>query len=469
MRELGLADTSPWGVVVKGGTEFTRGDGTLKKRQAALRALNAYFRKIDERKRAKRQAEPASEGPARGGKSLRTGGYAEGSGGDRGGGGAVEPDPKLRVQAGAVDGEQGWQREGPKATAVEGREVDKSAEPRKERDDSKAKGPVSPAVQPREKAPPRPSRGPGEEEEESREGRKSRRGRGGGVKGVSGEETRTVAQKVNVDELNKALETEQEDRTKAVIEAILARQRNGTLRVEYRRKKRGEGRWYATGRAQLQSCKRTVREAALRGLAWEVDLRASYPMIVLGLMRDMARTCGKAEQMEAIAAYVHETDKVRKQVAQDYRTSVKAAKQCFNLLMFGGSISKWKRVWKVPREAQSPIAEAFEKEMRRARVLIAEQELKRSGTRARKSDETLMSEAVSRAEEAIMLKIQQAVGKLGWETGTLIHDAIIVQRKDEQDPTEQKKLEQVVEMALFEAMEERGWTRGSARAKVTAM
>ena len=49
----------------------------------------------------------------------------------------------------------------------------------------------------------------------------------------------------------------------------------------------------------------------------------------------------------------------------------------------------------------------------------------------------------------------------------MIHDAIIVQRKDEQDPTEQRKLEQVVEMALFEAMEERGWARGSARAKVT--
>ena len=68
-----------------------------------------------------------------------------------------------------------------------------------------------------------------------------------------------------------------------------------------------------------------------------------------------------------------------------------------------------------------------------------------------------------------MLKIQQAAGKFGWETGTLIHDAIIVQRKDEQDPTEQRKLEQVAEMALFEAMEERGWARGSARAKVTKM
>ena len=278
-----------------------------------------------------------------------------------------------------------------------------------------------------------------------------------------------MAQRVNVTELSEALEAEQDERAKASIEAILAKQRNGTLRVEYRRKKRGEGRWYATGKAQLQSCKRTVREAALRGLVWEVDLRASYPMIVLGLMKDLARTCEKTEQMEAIAAYVHETDRVRRQVAEDYRTSVTAAKKCFNSLMFGGSIAKWKRVWKVAKEAQSPIAEAFEKEMRRARVLIAEQELKRSGARAKKSDETLMSEAVSRAEESIMLKLQQATGRLGWETGTLIHDAIIVQRKSNQDPTEQRALEQAVETAPFEEMAERGWARGAARAKVAKM
>ena len=49
----------------------------------------------------------------------------------------------------------------------------------------------------------------------------------------------------------------------------------------------------------------------------------------------------------------------------------------------------------------------------------------------------------------------------------MIHDEIIVQRKDEQDPTEQRKVEQAVERALFEAMEEREWARGSARAKVT--
>ena len=278
-----------------------------------------------------------------------------------------------------------------------------------------------------------------------------------------------MTQEINVAELSKLLEAEKDDWTRASIEAILAKQRNGWLRVEYRRKTKGQGRWYATGRAQLQSCKRTVRVAALRGLAWEVDLRASYPMIVLGLMKDMARTCEKAEQVDAIAAYVYETDKVRKQAAEDFRTSREAAKKCFNSLMFGGSIASWKRKAKVEREAHSPIAEAFEREMRRARILIAEAELKRTGARARKSDETLMSEAVSRAEEAIMLKMQQVAGKLGWETGTLIHDAIYVRRKSIEDPTEQRKLEEVVEKALFEEMAERGWARGAARAKVTKM
>ena len=192
-------------------------------------------------------------------------------------------------------------------------------------------------------------------------------------------------------------------------------------------------------------------------------------MIVVGLMRNIARTGEKTAQTEAIEEYVRETDKVRRQVAENYRTSAKAAKKLFNSLMFGGSIAQWKRVWKVEREAKSELAEAFEKEMRRARVLIAEQEIKRSGARQKKSDKTWMSEAVSREEERIMLKMQQATARLGWETGTLIHDAIIVQRMSNEDPTEQRKLEQAVDTALCEAMEERGWTVGSARAKVTKM
>ena len=107
----------------------------------------------------------------------------------------------------------------------------------------------------------------------------------------------------------------------------------------------------------------------------------------------------------------------------------------------------------------------------KTRVLIAERELRRCGAREGKSDKTLMAEAVSREEERIMLKIQRNLEALGWKAGTLIHDAVIIQRKQEkeQEPAEEKDLGRAVEAALAEAMEERGWAQGSARAKVTEM
>ena len=138
--------------------------------------------------------------------------------------------------------------------------------------------------------------------------------------------------------------------------------------------------------------------------------------------------------------------------------------------MFGRSVAKWKKVEKIQSTAKSNIAEKFETEMKKAAVLIAEKELKRCRAREGKSDKTLMAEAVTREEERIMLKIQQTVDKLGWKTGTLIHDAIIVQKQgQEPEPAEQAKLSKAVEEALTEAMEERGWMKGTARAKVARM
>ena len=87
-----------------------------------------------------------------------------------------------------------------------------------------------------------------------------------------------------------------------------------------------------------------------------------------------------------------------------------------------------------------------------------------------KSDKTLMAEAVSREEEKIMLKVQRSLEQLGWKTGTLIHDAIIVQKQgQEPESAEQMKLSKAVEEALTEAMVERDWMRGTARAKVAKM
>ena len=154
-------------------------------------------------------------------------------------------------------------------------------------------------------------------------------------------------------------------------------------------------------------------------MGWEVDLRTSFPMIVLGLMGDLARQGEMRAKTDAIEEYVRETEHVRRQVADEYRTSMKAAKQLFNSVMFGRSIAKWKRVEKIQATAKSGLAEEFEKEMKRARVLIAEKELKKCRATSGKSDKTLMAEAVSREEEKNHAQDAAKVGEAGMENGNV--------------------------------------------------
>ena len=96
LREIGLVDDCPWGVIIKGGVEFRKGrEGTLERRQAALRILNGFIRKVDQRKREnlekakKNRPEERKEKAETGGDfrdhaggekargPLRTAGYAE--------------------------------------------------------------------------------------------------------------------------------------------------------------------------------------------------------------------------------------------------------------------------------------------------------------------------------------------------------------------------------------------------------
>ena len=108
-----------------------------------------------------------------------------------------------------------------------------------------------------------------------------------------------------------------------------------------------------------------MRAAALKGIWWEVELRASFPMIVLGLMGDLARAGEARAQTEAIEEYVRETEQVRRQVADEYRTNMKTAKKLFNCVMFGRSVAKWKKVETIQSTAKSSIAEKFETEMKK--------------------------------------------------------------------------------------------------------
>jgi len=101
-----------------------------------------------------------------------------------------------------------------------------------------------------------------------RGGRRAMRAGGGG-------EVCYLGQKVNVGEMRRCAAEVGDARVRRELESLLRKlSSSNLLKVEYGRARQGEGRWYARGSAQLQSCKRETRKAALRGMGWEVDLLA---------------------------------------------------------------------------------------------------------------------------------------------------------------------------------------------------
>ena len=117
---------------------------------------------------------------------------------------------------------------------------------------------------------------------------------------------------------------------------------------------------------------------------------------------------------------------------------------------------------------RSEDAERFEKQMQRARVLVAARERRRGGSKEAK-DKTLVAQAVGREEEKIMERISRDLEEKGWKTGSLIHDAIIISKENEKRKIreQQAEIEQIVRTALDEETRERGWGRGLIRAKIS--
>ena len=172
--------------------------------------------------------------------------------------------------------------------------------------------------------------------------------------------------------------------------------------------------------------------------------------------------------ISTVAEYVRNTDEARARVAADYGTKPGVAKKLFNRITFGGGIARWKSDFNVGAQARSEDAERFEKQMQRARVVVAARERSRGAARETK-DKTLVSKAVGRAEEAWIRRLSEKLEAAGWRTGSLIRDAIIVSKENEQRKTKEHKMEieRIVRTVLDEEVEKRGWGRGLIRAKVT--
>ena len=276
-------------------------------------------------------------------------------------------------------------------------------------------------------------------------------------KSPEGGEVCFLAQKVDEMDMRKEAASTKDGRVKLELERLLQKQSGGVLWVEYGRARGGEGRWYARGNAQLQSCKRETRHAALRGVGWEVDLRAAYPTMLLAKAERIGE---RRRQWPELKKYVENVDEMRRKVAEELGIGVKNAKRGFNAVIFGMTVRNWVRKEGVRDGRTSETMVRFDREIRRARTLLAEEEIRRNPEMAGKKETTTLSRVVEREEEKVMRTMRTELENDGWTIGTLLHDALVVHKRGSGDlERERRDLEGAVSRTLDEWNEAHGWSR----------
>jgi len=261
-------------------------------------------------------------------------------------------------------------------------------------------------------------------------------------------------QKINTRRLEEWIEageakTEHErDRAEAILaEAVKG---GGWLTQKYRRRGKG-GRWHATGRAQLQSVSKRVRKVALEGQGIEVDMENAHVVLMMAAAESIGGKRGV--EWPHFRKYVGDKRRGRNMVAEGFGTSTEAAKNLFLTLIFGGTVQSWARRWGVHvekarrsrnRSEGASLAYGFEMEVRRAcSAIMADRRVQ--GERPA----TTLQRFLSSMEEEVMQVARTAVEVRGFSVGTLIHDALVLNRKDVEGDGEQERREAAEAVGYF--------------------
>ena len=145
---------------------------------------------------------------------------------------------------------------------------------------------------------------------------------------------RSVKQVINIDELENAFDNESgmNEKDRQVIRAIIDLADEGVLTVDYRSYDRG--RWYAKGRAQLQSCKKCIRELALKRKGIGLDLRASFPAIVTGLVSEIVKERGAHIDMIETQKMIRDLKGWRRKAALELDVGIRIVKKGINATLY---------------------------------------------------------------------------------------------------------------------------------------
>jgi len=157
-------------------------------------------------------------------------------------------------------------------------------------------------------------------------------------------------------------------------------------------------------------------------------------------------------------------DELRQEVADDFNITTKKAKEGFNAIIFGQRLTSFKHKMQIAGNRNSETMYNFAKEMGRLSAAIVNDQGGRQ-CRSEAACRTLLSRTVEKEEEKLMRALRTALEQDGWKVGSLIHDAIIVEKKNE--ARERETLYTATQNVLERVSEENGWGGGILTFKIT--
>ena len=202
-------------------------------------------------------------------------------------------------------------------------------------------------------------------------------------------------------ELENALANENglNEKDRHVIKTIIDAADEGVLTVDYR--SYDKGRWYAKGRAQLQSCKKHIRELALKRKLFGLDLRASFPAIVMGLVSEIVKERSAHIDMSETQKMIRDLRSWRRKAASELGVDIRIVERRVSAILFGMRLQKWKHLKSISNEKRSVSVEKVERDVAKARNLTVDSEL-RNGKASRKEKEArVLSRAAERTEREL--------------------------------------------------------------------
>ena len=205
------------------------------------------------------------------------------------------------------------------------------------------------------------------------------------------------------------------------------------------------------------------RARALKGRGIGLDLRASFPAIVIGLVSEIVKERGAHAEMSETSKMIRNLREWRRKAAHDLGVDVRTVKKGINAMMFGMRLSKWKHRASIPNDKRSLSMERVEREVAKARGLIVDSEKRNNRASNNEKETRALSRAVERIERSIMENLEAHLTLKGWTTSTLIHDEIVIQHhidsRNQQDIFDSLFRDSKMILRCFE--EERGWSPGT--------